>query len=69
MRSNGYDNLEEMSDESIQNSLEWLNDKIQEWEDDGVFSGDMGFQDMLQERDALLEEQERRANASFTEED
>lgn len=56
--------VEELEDSEIESILEGLNETIQEWEDEGVYSGDRGYQDMLEERCALIEEQEERARKS-----
>jgi len=50
----------EYDDDSLESVLQNVEEEIQEWIDDNVYPGDQGFQDMLQTRDAIIEEQERR---------
>lgn len=54
--------LEQWFTDDIINYLSKVEERIQEWRDDGVYSGDRGFQDMLEEADTLTEELERREN-------
>lgn len=61
--------MEELEDNEIESILEGLNETIQEWEDEGVYRGDQGYQDMLEERDALIEEQEERERKATSGED
>ena len=60
--------MQELDDGSLASILADLEETIQEWEEDGVYRGDQGYQDMLMEREDLYKEQERRMNEQSTEE-
>ena len=51
----------EMDDDEIERWIQSYDDEIDEWQaEEDFYSGDQGYQDMLNERDLLIDEQQRR---------